>query len=230
MVTKQHQHQHQHRHRGAAYIQLTPNAEDYLEHLYSRDVEGWDEAVPAPDDRVLGELVRHGLATLDGSSLALTPEGQEQARGAVRRHRLAERLVHDVMNVHGHQVDEAACEFEHSLHRGIDEHICTLLGHPKTCPHGRPIPPGRCCSAGKGVSEPVIVPLAEMRPGERGAIAYLSTTRQETMQKLMALGALPGAPVSVIQTFPSIVFQVGQTQIALDKPLAQDIYVRRIHD
>jgi len=227
MVT---QHQHRHRHHGPVHIQLTPNAEDYLEHLYSRDVEGWEEKVPAPDDLVLGQLLRHGLATLNGEQLALTADGEEQARGAVRRHRLAERLVHDVMNVHGRQVDEAACEFEHSLHRGIDEHICTLLGHPKTCPHGRAIPPGRCCGAGKGVSEPVIAPLSDMRPGERGAIAYLSTTQQETMQKLMALGALPGAPVSIIQTFPSVVFQVGQTQIALDKPLAQDIYVRRIQE
>jgi len=222
MATKQ-----QHR---PVYLQLSANTEDYLEHLYNRDVEGWEVVVPAPDDLVLGQLLRHGLATLNGEHLALTQDGEEQARGAVRRHRLAERLVHDVMNIHGRQVDEAACEFEHSLHRGIDEHICTLLGHPKTCPHGRPIPPGRCCGAGKDVSEPVIVPLAEMHPGERGAIAYLSTTQQETMQKLMALGALPGAPVSVIQTFPSVVFQVGQTQIALDKPLAQDIYVRRIHE
>lgn len=231
MVTQhQHLHQHQHRRRGAAQVQLSSTAEDYLEHLYSRDVEGWDEVVPAPDDRVLGELLRHGLVTHDVGKLALTPDGEVQAREAVRRHRLAERLVHDVMDVHGWQVDEAACEFEHSLHRGIDEHICTLLGHPKTCPHGRPIPPGRCCQARKNAAEPAIVPLSEMRADERGAIAYLSTTRQETMQKLMAFGALPGAPVSVIQTFPSIVIQVGQTQIALDKPLAQDIYVRRIQE
>jgi len=211
-------------------FQLSPPAEDYLEHLYMRDVEGSDESFTEPDDRTLDELLRLELVRYEEGRVMLTPAGQEQALGAVRRHRLAERLLHDIMNVHGRQVDEAACEFEHSLHRGIDEHICTLLGHPKTCPHGRPIPPGRCCGARKGTSEPAIVPLAEMRPGERGAIAYLSTTQQETMQKLMALGALPGAPVSVIQTFPSVVFQVGQTQIALDKSLAQDIYVRRIQE
>jgi len=227
MLLKQHRHRH---HGPPAALGLSPLAEDYLEHLYMRDVENTDEPFSEPDDRTLGELLRLELVRYEEGRMILTQAGHDQALGAVRRHRLAERLVHDVMNVHGRQVDEAACEFEHSLHRGIDEHICTLLGHPKTCPHGRPIPPGRCCSIGMGVSEPVIVPLVEMRPGERGAIAYLSTTQPETMQKLMALGALPGAPVSVIQIFPSIVFQVGQTQIALDKPLAQDIYIRRIHD
>ena len=226
MVTKQ----HRHRHHGPAHIQLSPHAEDYLEHLYSRDVEGWDELVPAPDDRVLGELLRHQLVTLETGTLAMTDDGQGQAREAVRRHRLAERLVHDVMNVHGQQVDEAACEFEHSLHRGIDEQICTLLGHPNTCPHGRPIPPGRCCVERKNAAAAAIILLAEMHAGERGTIAYLSTSEADTMQKLMSLGTLPGVPVTVIQTFPSVVFQVGQTQIALDKALARDIYVRRMSE
>ena len=224
MVTKRQRHpQH-----AAAHIEMSSHAEDYLEQLYSRDVEGEASASPLPDDRVLGELLRHQLVTHDNGHLALTPAGTEQARAAVRRHRLAERLVHDVMNVHGQQVDEAACEFEHSLHHGIDDHICTLLGHPKTCPHGRPIPPGRCCLERKNAAEAAIVSLAAMKSGERGAIAYLSSNEAETMQKLMALGAFPGAPVSVVQTFPSVVFQVGQTQIALDKALARDIYVRRI--
>ena len=157
----------------------------------------------------------------------MTHDGKHQAEYAVRRHRLAERLLHDVMAVHGKQVDEAACEFEHSLHHGVDEHICILLGHPKTCPHGRPIPPGRCCREQKGSASPAIAQLAEMKEGEHGAIAYLSSSQAEIVQKLMALGALPGSQVWVIQTFPSYVFQVGQTQIAVDKTLASDIYVRR---
>lgn len=210
-------------------MHLSALAEDYLEQLYGEAEEG-DVAAALPDDAVAGELLRRGLVEHRDGRLRLTAEGRHEAERAVRRHRLAERLLHDVVNVHGRQVDQAACEFEHSLHHGIDEHVCTLLGHPKTCPHGRPIPPGRCCKARRGAADAAIVPLSEMKSGERGAIAYLAATQPETMQKLMALGALPGAPVTLIQTFPSVVFQVGQTQIALDKPLAQDIYIRRVNE
>jgi DtxR family Mn-dependent transcriptional regulator len=66
-----------------------------------------------------------------------------------------------------------------------------------------------------------------MKNGERGAIAYLSSRQMDTLQKLMSLGVLPGSPIAIIQTFPSVVFQVGQTQVAVDADLAGDIYVRR---
>jgi DtxR family Mn-dependent transcriptional regulator len=206
---------------------LTPEVEDYLEYLYMRDQEGYTGEMPPLSDRGIGELLRHHLAVFDAGTATLTKEGLGKAERAVRRHRLAERLLSDVMAVRGDSVDHAACEFEHSLHHGVDEHICTLLGHPTTCPHGRPIPPGKCCKEKKRAADSAIVQLSGMKKGERGTIAYLSSRQPETVQKLMALGALPGAAVDVIQLFPSVVFQVGQTQIAVDGGLAGDIYVRR---
>lgn len=206
---------------------LTPEVEDYLEYLYMRDQEGFTGAAPELSDRGAGELLRNHLAHFTDGVAALTKEGQAKAERAVRRHRLAERLLYDIINVRGEHVDHAACEFEHSLHHGVDEHICTLLGHPTTCPHGRPIPPGKCCKEKKHPSHAAITPLSAMQKGETGAIAYLSSRQPETVQKLMALGALPGASLEVIQLFPSVVFQVGQTQIAVDSALAADIYVRR---
>ena len=206
---------------------LTANSEDYLEHLYMRDVEENAVPLPLPDDRVTGELLRRNLVRHEAGRLVLTKEGRREAEGAVRRHRLAERLMQDVLNVQGKQVDTAACEFEHSLHHGVDDRICSLLGHPTTCPHGRPIPPGRCCRERKGAEHAVITPLADMKNGEHGSVAYLSSRQSETVPKLMALGVLPGSQITIIQTFPSIVFQVGQTQIAVDNSLGGDIYVRR---
>ncbi|HEX2950503.1 MAG TPA: metal-dependent transcriptional regulator [Armatimonadota bacterium] len=208
-------------------MQLTATAEDYLERLYMRDVEGDTTDIPAPDDRVLGELLRRNLLRHEQTSTTLTKEGSRIAEGVVRRHRLAERLIHDVLDVHGKQVDSAACEFEHSLHHGVDDRICTLLGHPKTCPHGHPIPPGKCCKEHKGATTPAVSALVDLKGGERGTIAYLSSRQTDTVQKLMALGVLPGSPVAVIQTYPSVVFQVGQTQVAVDQTLAEDIYIRR---
>lgn len=211
-------------------MHLTPLAEDFLERLYTVEVEGAEAVHGLPDDMVTGELLRREYVIYDNGRLVLTKVGLREAEQAVRRHRLAERLLHDVIDIHGKQVDEAACEFEHSLHHGVDDHICTLLGHPKTCPHGRPIPPGKCCKDRKGQAQAAIAPLAAFKKGEHGTIAYLSSAQNDVVQKLMALGALPGSPVTVLQTFPSIVFQVGQTQIAVDASLAADIYVRRANE
>lgn len=90
---------------------LTPEAEDCLERLYMRDVEGDTALLPLPDDRVLEELKRQKLVHLREETLTLTKEGLRASETAVRRHRLAERLMQDVLNVRGEQVDAAACEF-----------------------------------------------------------------------------------------------------------------------
>ena len=206
---------------------LTPESDDFLEKLYTSEVEGETERYPCGDDRVIGELLRQGSIKKERGRWALTRDGKREAERCVRRHRLAERLMHDLIDIRGAKAEAAACEVEHSLHHGIAEHVCTLLGHPKNCPHGRPIPPGPCCRERKDQAQAAIAALSEMKSGEKGSIAYLCGSKSHTVQKLMALGALPGSDITVIQTFPSIVFQVGQTQMAVDKKLAEDIYVRR---
>lgn len=209
---------------------LTAEAEDCLERLYMCEVEGSAYPPPPHDSPALAELQRAEYVRCTPSRCTLTKEGRHKAEKAVRRHRLAERLLHDIIDVQGQLVDRAACEFEHSLHHGVDDRICALLGHPTTCPHGRPIPPGKCCRERKDAASAVIAPLAEMRQGERGIIAYLSSKQPSVVQKLMSLGALPGSPIAVIQTFPSVVFEVGQTQVAVDHAIGGDIYVRRNED
>ncbi|RJR34243.1 MAG: ferrous iron transport protein A [Desulfobacteraceae bacterium] len=72
----------------------------------------------------------------------------------------------------------------------------------------------------------VVLPLRDMGTKDRGTIAYLSTNDERRLQKLMAMGALPGLRIAVIQKFPSYVFQLGQSQFAVDKELAEGIYVR----
>jgi DtxR family Mn-dependent transcriptional regulator len=209
------------------HLHLTPNSENHLKHLYIRTVEGERSPLPKADDATVGELLRRHLVQSQDGKLALTKEGQTEAARVVRRHRLAERLLHDVLNVHDDRMNETACQFEHSLHHGVEESICALLGHPKTCPHGRPIPPGKCCSHRRMELRAAVVPLVDMKPKESGVVAYLSSRKTDVVQKLMALGVLPGIAVRVIQTFPSIVAQFGQTQVALDQSLAGDIYIRR---
>jgi len=75
----------------------------------------------------------------------------------------------------GDYSDERACEFEHLLRLGVDTKLCTLLNHPTTCPHGKSIPPGECCEAARAKGETGVVALTELKAGEQGEIAYLST-------------------------------------------------------
>jgi putative ABC transport system ATP-binding protein len=84
--------------------------------------------------------------------IELTDRGKSRARDVVRRHRLAERLFKDTFRIDDHEAHTQACKFEHIISPELDQRICAFLGHPTTCPHGNPIPPGECCDHKKGTS------------------------------------------------------------------------------
>jgi putative ABC transport system ATP-binding protein len=96
--------------------------------------------------RMLGRLAASGLVSVRDSEVALTPTGESRARDIVRRHRLAERLFTDTFRIGDPEAHTQACKFEHIISPELDARICTFLNHPKTCPHGNPIPPGECCA------------------------------------------------------------------------------------
>ena len=82
--------------------------------------------------------------------VSLTPRGRNRAGSIIRRHRLAERLFTDSLAMDSEsEIEEQACKFEHILSPGATDKICSFLGHPKTCPHGAPIPPGPCCAGSR---------------------------------------------------------------------------------
>jgi putative ABC transport system ATP-binding protein len=83
----------------------------------------------------------------DGTAIVeLTPRGRERAGSIIRRHRLAERLFTDSLAMDSEtEIEQQACKFEHILSPEATDKICAFLGHPRTCPHGAPIPPGACC-------------------------------------------------------------------------------------
>jgi energy-coupling factor transporter ATP-binding protein EcfA2 len=85
----------------------------------------------------------------DGTLIVeLTSRGRERAGSIIRRHRLAERLFTDSLAMDSEsEIEQQACKFEHILSPEATDKICTFLGHPRTCPHGAPIPPGPCCGS-----------------------------------------------------------------------------------
>jgi putative ABC transport system ATP-binding protein len=99
-----------------------------------------------PASRALGRMSDLQLVELRNGEVQLTPGGSNRARNVVRRHRLAERLFKDTFAIDESEVHNQACKFEHIISPELDERICSFLGHPKTCPHGNPIPPGDCCN------------------------------------------------------------------------------------
>jgi putative ABC transport system ATP-binding protein len=86
------------------------------------------------------------VSVKDDHEVQLTDRGMSRARDVVRRHRLAERLFKDTFSIDDHEAHSQACKFEHIISPELDQRICSFLGHPTTCPHGNPIPPGDCCS------------------------------------------------------------------------------------
>ncbi len=210
---------------------LSDHAQEILEAWWEQGEEQGRRAVPLADlgeeedEAALAELQDGGLATIADDQISLTPAGYAEARNTIRRHRLAERLLADLLETKASLIEDAACKFEHALHEGIDERVCTLLGHPRACPHGRPIPPGACCQAHEaGVR--LVSRLSEMDPGDEGEIAYVLTEEPDKLRTLMAMGILPGMQVRLVRHFPSYVFNVGHTQYAVDRQLADQIYVR----
>ena len=214
-------------------MELSNRAEEVLEALWKGVMEEGRDGLPLAEldsfarDGSLAELEEPGLVRAEGGLLRLAEAGRAEARGTVRRHRLAERLLADVLDVPLTQLEEPACRFEHLLARGIEERVCALLGHPQRCPHGRPIPAGPCCAASAQVGDlRLVCSLRDLRPGQGGRIAYLQSEDPRRMQKLVALGLLPGTSLRLLQSFPALVFEAGYSQFAVDAELASGIFVR----
>lgn len=207
-------------------MELTNRAEEILESLWLKIVE--HKSIPdtdiLKDDAAFKELISKKYISPEEKGL-LTSKGMNEGRLCVRRHRLAERLLVDVLHVKNGLVHETGCRLEHVLHKGIEDNICILLGHPKTCPHGRPIPEGKCCLKRDDKIGSLIKPLSALKKGQRGKIAYIHTNDTDLLRKIMAMGALPGLPVTLLQGFPSYLFQIGESQFAIDKSIADQIKV-----
>lgn len=214
-------------------MKLSDKAEEILEALWIA-VEEEGGAFLDPDkigipvtDPSYGELTSRTLVEVRQGMVYFRPEGRDEGRMTIRRHRLAERLMMDVLNIRGEDGDYKACQFEHLLNEGVDTKICTMLNHPTTCPHGKPIPAGECCAEARAQGDLGVVALTEFKSGQEGEIAYIQTEDSKKMQKLMAMGVLPGNRIVLVQSFPSYIFRVGFSEFAIDTNLAKEIFVRK---
>lgn len=210
--------------------------DEYLEHLWIMAENGMDsESVEElasrihlrSDVAVLRQMREQDLVELDAGEtrVTMTPEGRECARQLVRRHRLAERLIHDMLGVKSEQFETAACEFEHVVAPELVDSICILLGHPRECPHGKPIPRGNCCENNLRLVECAPVPLTRLRISDVGRVAFVRCNRDDQMHRLEGLQIHPGAEIKLHQTFPTYVIECEGALIALEEKIAAQIHV-----
>lgn len=199
-----------------------PGLEEVLETLYLR-LENSAREIEPPGADGLRLAVEQGY--VEAVTQRLTETGRALGEKIVRRHRLAECLLRDVLQVVDNEAEEDACRFEHILRPGLEDRICALLGHPTLCPHGHAIPRGDCCR--RAEIDPVneVAALCDGRTGQNGVVAYLSTRDNREIQKLMAMGILPGSDIRLIRLFPSYIFEIGHSQFTVDRALAEKIFV-----
>jgi DtxR family Mn-dependent transcriptional regulator len=175
---------------------------------------------------LLDSLGSRGFISIDDAGqIKLLPEGRRLAESIIRRHRLAERLICDVLGSEVEDSEAAACEYEHLLAEGVTNSICTLLGHPRYCPHNKPIPEGDCCRQARDELKPIVVSCDQLKVGESARIAYISTREHSRLLKLSSLGLAPGVTLKLIQRWPAYVIQCEESEIALEPEVAKNLYV-----
>jgi DtxR family Mn-dependent transcriptional regulator len=177
---------------------------------------------------LLDKMVSQKIITIDDKYIYLTDIGKEKATEVIRRHRLAECLLKDVFEVKDFVMESSACEFEHILMPELTESICTFLGHPTKCPHGKYIPPGNCCKQFKIVIPPLVKPLKDLDTGSNAIIVFITSQAKHSIGKLGSLGITPGQTIRLIQKSPSFIIKLDNTMLALDDTIASQIYVKPI--
>ncbi|MEM3004711.1 MAG: metal-dependent transcriptional regulator, partial [Candidatus Bathyarchaeia archaeon] len=154
----------------------------------------------------------------------LTRDGRMIALAVIRRHRLAERLLADILHLDWSRVHEAACRLEHVLTEDVTKPLGKILGHPKTCPHGNPIP-AKC----GWIVEERCKRLIDLKPGEEGTIVKFTEEDQALLQYLRSLGLMPGVSVKVeekINLEDSILMKLEHIDQPLRSEVTSNIWVR----
>lgn len=215
---------------------ITQAVEEYLEAIYKMSLE--DDRViaarlaermnvsPPTVADMLKRLQENGLANSSRSEgVTLTKKGQQAAETLVRRHRLWERFLTDVLGLNWDEVHEEACKLEHAMSPQVEERLAEILGHPDSCPHGHPIPGTR----GARRREKEARPLSQLCVGEEGVIERVAEEEPKLLQYLASLGLLPNARIRIKEIAPfrgPMLVQVAGAQYALGQEVASKIMVR----
>src|SRR3954470_10577560 len=152
----------------------------------------------------------------------LTVEGRRAAVAAIRRHRIVERFLADMLGYAWNEADRLAGSFEHDLPHEVEDRLFVALDRPSTCPHGFPIPEP------EGLDIPEMPPLYALQPGDVAIVAVPGSTDPDVVAFLDTLGLRPGVRVQVKEKHPfdgPLILRVGGKDRTLGSAVANQVYV-----
>jgi len=216
--------------------EITAVIEEYLECIYrlqekngvarTSNIVELLHVVPGTVTNTVERLEKEGLVTHEPyKGVGLTEKGLKIALQVVRKHRLSERLLTDILHVEWDKVHETACKLEHSITDEIIKPLEKALRYPKTCPHGNPIPT-KC----GGIIEEKSQPLTEFNEKEQGTIVKITEEKSDLLHYLETIGVVPGASIEIVEKAPfngPITLKIGMTSHALSRAMASIIQVKR---
>jgi len=218
----------------SGHSHFAESIEEYLEAVYRLEYEGPGVTTsglasslgvaPASVSGMLKKLNKDGYVEyVSRGEVKLTRTGMEVAVRVLRRHRLAERLLTDVLGMSWDEVHGEACMLEHAISDRVEERLIRLLGDPQTCPHGHPIPP-------KDLSQPERpgAPLAQAEEGSEKTVIGVTDEVSEILRYLGEIGLRPGARVRVVEKAPlggPLTIDVAGARHAISLELARMVVV-----
>jgi len=222
---------------------LIDTTEMYLRTVYELEEEGVTPLRARIAERLrqsgptvsqtVARMERDGLLTVEGDRhLELTTEGRRQATSVMRKHRLAECLLIDVIGMEWEEVHIEACRWEHVMSDSVERRIATLLGAPTTCPHGNPIPGldelGTLPAVPEGIGPLVTLEQAAARGSDQAVVRRISEQIQpdaDIMRELRTVGVQPGRTVTLFPEGKSLVLTTESGKITVDGTIARHVFV-----
>ncbi len=215
--------------------ELSQEAEEYIETIYklqkrngmakTKDLAETMHVVPGSITNTIEHLEKHDLVTHEPyRGVKLTSEGEKIALSVIRKHRLAERLLTDVLDANWTTVHDDACKLEHALTKNLADLLDKKLGYPKFCPHGNPIP-----TEDGFVDDQLLKSLAEGNPGEDYRVIMIVDEENMDLKLLADNGVKPEAHLRVVKrNFNQIFFKVKGKERCLDRNFAARILVEKL--
>jgi len=217
--------------------EVSATIEEYLEAIYTLQERNGSAKTTelAKRLRVVLGTITNTIESMEKQNLIvhepykgvkLTAKGRKMALDVVRRHRLSERLLTDILRLEWSKAHDVACKLEHAITgEDVIKPLEKALGHPKTCPHGNPIP----TESGR-LAEEKSEPMTNLSPRESGVIVKITDERHDMLQYLATLGLVPGASVSIEEKAPfngPIIVKVMSASYALGQNVASVIWVKK---
>lgn len=217
---------------------VTETIEEYLETIYTMTWEGQRvigarlasqlKVSPATITATIKRMVRDGLVLVnERKEVVLTPKGHELGRVLVRRHRLWERWLTDVMGMEWSKAHVEACKLEHHLSPEVEARLAASLNNPKTCPHGNPIPGGE-----EPAREETAKTLDQVIEGEQLRVLRITEEAEsdlEVMRYLERKGFMPGTALIVTEISPlsgPITVTIGEGTVSVGREIAAHVWVQ----